>query len=94
MSGDAQMNQLEALHTAIASQYDRRPNLTGGLLFVGSADYMQFDAWAARLQALRLELIDLCEGRIEIVCYHPAGAVIANRFTGECLCDLCGKELR
>lgn len=86
------MTELERLRRAIERQYSRRPKAGIRPLFIGSSDYQDFDAWTGELEALRRELIDLCEGRID--CNHPVGAIVQHPETREYYCELCGKDLK
>jgi hypothetical protein len=86
------MTELEHLQLRIERYYAARPVFDLSPLFVGGRDYARFDAWSTRLNTLKLELVDLCEGRI--ACAHPTGARLTNPITGKTHCDLCGKELK
>lgn len=88
------MTELERLQAALERQYAARPVAGFEALFIGSRDYQRFDAWSSGLEALRAELVDLCEGRIEAVCNHPVGAIVQHPKTREYHCDLCGKDLK
>ncbi len=86
------LHRLQRIQRALEHQYAKRPLAQSGALFIGSRDYRAYELWVARLEDLRRELVDLCEGRI--LCHHPAAAIVQHPVTGQRFCDLCGKELQ